>query len=78
MDNAKRLSLVAIMQQDAFRRGSKYRIRTYRRIITSGTDQESASSVVDDEASRMLALLSMEEIRERRDGASYRNDGASR
>jgi hypothetical protein len=78
LDAVKRLSLVAIMQEDRLKRDVICSNRTYRRVITSGSAREPTSSIVDDDAGQMLACLSMKELRQRRDGASYRNDGASR
>jgi hypothetical protein len=71
LSKAQRLALIAVVQDDLLKPMQRSS-QTYRRTILPGCSSRSSTCVVDDEANRMFEPLSMDEIRQRRDGTPSR------
>jgi hypothetical protein len=78
LDKTQRLSLISVAQDDLFEPAQRTS-QTYRRTVVPGGSRRPSTFAVDDEANRAFAHLSMDEIRQRRDGMSslYLSDLAS-
>jgi hypothetical protein len=67
LDKTHRLSLISVSQNDLFE-PAQPTSQTYRRTIVPGVPRRPSTFAVDEEANRVFAHLSMDEIRQRRDG----------